>query len=252
LRKAISILVVAGVFVAGASGLATAAQTHARAHVSTTRCGNKYTPACIKPTIKSSPASTKCVSAGSNYTLPRVRFTSNAGIRTIQIREGSKTIKTIKFKGQGPTQYTLKGVAVSTLRLAAGGHPLTVKITDVKGRSVTKTLSFAICGSSPKIINQPPSAKCVSTGSGYTLPKVTFTSDTGLRSVKVVEGARTLKTVTFKKGVTQYTLNGVSVATLGLASGGHDVSLKVTDVKGRTASKTVHFTVCVSTPVFTG
>lgn len=232
--------------------MAVAAQTHARAHVSTTRCGNKYTPACVKPTVKTSPISTKCVSPGSSYTLPRIKFTSNAGIREIQIREGSKTLKTIKFKGSGPTQYTLKGLAVSTLRLGAGGHPLTVKITDIKGRSTTKTLSLTICSTTPKIINTPPSAKCVSTGSGYTLPKVSFTSDTGLRSVQVVEGARTLKTVTFKKGVTQYTLNGVSVATLGLASGGHDVLLKVTDVKGRTASKTVHFTVCVSTPVFTG
>jgi hypothetical protein len=220
--------------------------------VSTTRCGNKYTPACIKPTIKTSPASTKCVTTGTSYTLPSVRFTSNAGIREIQIREGSKTLKTIKFKGQGPTQYTLKGVAVSTLRLAAGGHPLTVRITDIKGRTATKSLSFSICESTPKIINTPPSAKCVSTGGSYTLPKVTFTSNSGLRSVEVVEGARTLKSVTLKKGVTQYTLNGVSVATLGLASGGHDVLLKVTDVKGRTASKTVHFTVCVSTPVFTG
>lgn len=233
--------------------MALAAQTHARPLVSTTRCGNKYTPACIKPTIKPNPASTKCVTAGGSFTLPSVRFTSNAGIRKIQIREGSKTLKTITFKGQGPTQYTLKGLTVSTLRLDSGGHPLTVKITDVKGRTATKTLSFSICQSSPKIVNNPPSAKCVSPGGSYHLPKVTFTSNTGLRSVQVIEGARTLKTVAFKgAGTTQFTLNGVSVATLGLASGGHQVSLKVTDVKGRTASKTVHFAVCVSTPVFTG
>lgn len=232
--------------------MAVAAQTHARPHVSTTRCGNKYTPACIKPTIKTK-ASTKCVSPGNNFTLPSVRFTSNAGIRTIQIREGSKVLKTIKFSGRGPTQYTLKGLEVSTLRLDAGGHPLTVKITDVKGRSSTKSLSFSVCSTTPKIINTPPSAKCVSTGTGYKLPKVTFTSNSGLRSVQVREGSRTLKTVTFKgDGTSQYTLQGLSVATLGLGSGGHDVSLRVTDVKGRTASKTLHFLVCVSTPVFTG
>ena len=253
MRKAISILVVAGAFVAGASGLAVAAQTHAHAHVSTTRCGNKYTPACVKPAIKPNPASTKCVSPGSNYTLPSVRFTSNAGIREIQIRQGAKVLKTIKFKGQGPTQYTLKGVEVSTLRLAAGGYPLTVKITDVKGKSATKSLSFTVCSTTPKIINTPPSAKCVSTGGKYNLPKVTFTSNTGLRSVQVREGAKTLKTVAFKgSGVTSYALKGISVATLGLSSGGHDVSLRVTDIKGRTASKTLHFSVCVSTPVFTG
>jgi hypothetical protein len=252
LRKAISILVVAGAFVAGASGLALGAQTHARADVSNTRCGHKYTPACLKPTIKTT-ASTKCVSPGSNFSIPRVRFTSNAGIRTIQIREGTKVLKTIRFKGQGPTQYTLKGLAVSTLRLDAGGHPLTVKITDIKGRTRTKRLSFSVCSTTPKIINTPPSAKCVSTGTGYKLPKVTFTSNTGLRSVQVREGSRTLKTITFKgDGTTQYTLNGLSVATLGLASGGHEVSLRVTDVKGRAATKTLHFLVCVSTPVFTG
>jgi hypothetical protein len=230
-----------------------AAQTHARAHVSTTRCGNKYTPACVKPTIKTNPASTKCVSPGVDYKLPSIKFTSNAGIREIQIREGSKVLKTVKFKGSGPTQYTLKGIEVTTLRLASGGHPLTVKITDIKGRSTTKSLSFAVCATTPKIINNPPSAKCVSPGTGYTLPKVTFTSNTGLRSVEVVEGAKTLKTVAFKgSGTTSYTLGGVSVATLGLASGGHSVLLKATDVKGKTANKTVHFTVCVSTPVFTG
>jgi hypothetical protein len=230
-----------------------AAQTHARAHVSTTRCGNKYTPACIKPAIKPNPAGTKCVSPGSSYKLPNVRFTSNAGIREIQIRQGSKILKTIKFKGQGPTQYTLKGLEVSTLRLAAGGHPLTVKITDIKGRSATKSLSFAVCSTTPKIINNPPNAKCVNTGGTYHLPKVTFTSNTGLRSVQVREGAKTLKTITFKgSGVTTYALNGLSVATLGLGSGGHEVSLRVTDVKGRAATKTLHFSVCVTTPVFTG
>jgi hypothetical protein len=229
-----------------------AAQPHVQPHVATTRCGNRYTPACRVPTIKTT-TSTKCVNPGSNFTLPNVRFTSNAGIRTIQIREGSKVLKTITFKGQGPTQYTLKGLAVSTLRLDAGGHPLTVKITDVRGRSSTKSLSFAVCSTTPKIINTPPSAKCVSSGTSYKLPKVTFTSNTGLRSVQVREGSRTLKTVAFKgNGKTEYTLSGISVATLGLGSGGHDVSLKVTDVKGRSASKTLHFLVCVSTPVFTG
>jgi ribosomal protein L28 len=230
-----------------------AAQTHARApHVATTRCGNKYTPACLKPSIKTT-TSTKCVEPGSNFTLPSVRFTSNAGIRRIQIREGSKVLKTIKFKGRGPTQYRLKGLEVSTLRLDSGGHPLTVKITDVKGRTSTKKLSFSVCSTTPKIVNNPPSAKCVNTGGKYKLPKVTFTSNSGIRSVQVRTGAKTVKTVSFPgKGASQYTLNGLSIATLGLASGGHDVSLRVTDVKGRAATKTLHFLVCVSTPVFTG
>lgn len=145
MRKAISTVVVACAFVAGASGVATAA----RVHVSTTRCGNKYTPACTKPKIKNKPLSAKCVSAGSRYTLPDITFTSNAGLRRIQVREGSKTLRTISFTGKGPTQFALKGLAVSTVGLNSGGHQLSVKVTDVKGKSASKALRFSVCVSTP-------------------------------------------------------------------------------------------------------
>ena len=118
-------------------------------HVSTTRCGNKYTPACTKPKIKNRPLSAKCVSAGARYTLPNVTFTSNAGIRRIQVREGAKTLRTISFTGKGPTQFALKGLAVSTLGLKSGGQQLTVKVTDVRGKSASKTLRFSVCVSTP-------------------------------------------------------------------------------------------------------
>lgn len=228
--------------------MAVAAQTH----VSTTRCGHKYTPACTAPKISHKPLTTKCVRNGSGYTLPTLTFTSNAGIRKIQIREGARTLKSITFKGKGRTQYRLRGVAISTLRLSAGGHPLIVKVTDVRGRSATKRLNFSVCESTT-ITNQPLSAKCVSTGSGYRLPRLTFASNAGIRRIEVREGSRTIKTITFKgTAKTQYALTGLSIATLGLSSGGHQVSLRITDARGRTASKTLRFSVCVSTPVFTG
>lgn len=76
-------------------------------------------------------------------------FTSNSGIRTIMVQEGGRTIKTVTFKGQGPTQYSINGLKVTSTGLKAGGHPVTVKITDIRGRSASKTLRFSVCVSTP-------------------------------------------------------------------------------------------------------
>lgn len=121
----------------------------AHSHVSTRRCGNKYTPACTKPRIVNRALSAKCVSAGSKYKLPKITFTSNSGIRRIQIREGARTIKLIRFKGQGRTQYTINRLQVATLGLVAGGHPIILRVTDIRGRSVSKTLRFSVCKATP-------------------------------------------------------------------------------------------------------
>jgi hypothetical protein len=145
LRKAISTVVVAVAFVAGASGVATAA----RMHVSTTRCGSKYTPACTKPKIEHPPVSPRCVSAGVRYALPTVTITSNAGIRRIQVTAAPKPVRTITFTGKGPTQFALKGLGVSTVGLSSGGHVIVFKVTDVKGKTASKTLRYSVCVSTP-------------------------------------------------------------------------------------------------------
>lgn len=145
LRKLISTVTVACALLACTAGAAMATGKR----VSNTRCGNKYTPACTKPRITNRALSAKCVPAGSRLTLPKITFTSNAGIRRIQIREGSRLIKQIRFRGRGPTQFSFKHLTISTLRLVSGGHPLTVEITDVKRRSKRKTLRFSVCKSTP-------------------------------------------------------------------------------------------------------
>jgi hypothetical protein len=89
------------------------------------------------------------VSAGSRYAVPNITFTSNAGIRRVKVSEGSKTLRTISFAGRGPTQFALKGLGVSTLGLSSGGHQLTVTVTDVRGKSASKTLRFSVCVSTP-------------------------------------------------------------------------------------------------------
>jgi hypothetical protein len=145
LRKAISTVVVACAFVAGASGVASASQKH----VATRRCGTKYTATCTVPKITNKPVSAKCISTGAAYTLPSMTFTSNSGIKKIQITEGGRTIKVISFNGQGRTQYTIKSLRLSTAGLNAGGHPITVKVTDIRGRSASKTLRFSVCVATP-------------------------------------------------------------------------------------------------------
>lgn len=162
LRKAITTVVVACAVAAGASGVAVAAGTSsattaASSLVSNKKCGTLYTLPCkskvnkhyTKPTIKTPPVSPKCVSTGATYRLPTVTFKANAGIRRIQVREGSRTVKLITFHGHGPTHYTLKRLIVRTFGLGSGGHALSVRITDARGRSASKTLRFSVCVATP-------------------------------------------------------------------------------------------------------
>lgn len=156
LRKAITTVVVGCAVAAGATGVATAAGSSP--HVGGSKCGTKYTPRCTKkpavhhyakPSIKTPPVSPKCVSTGSTYKLPTMTFKAPAGLRRVQVREGSKTVKLITFHGRGTTHYTLRNLTVHTLGLGSGGHALSVRITDAKGRSASKTLRFSVCVSTP-------------------------------------------------------------------------------------------------------
>jgi hypothetical protein len=145
LRKAISTLAVACAFVACASGVAEAAQTH----VKPTRCGGKYKPGCTKPKITNTPLSPQCVDAGPAFKLPAITFVSNAGITKIQVSLAPRTIKLITFPGQGKTQYSLNNLSIPTTGLLAGAHSVTVEVTDVAGNSASKTLRFSICQTKP-------------------------------------------------------------------------------------------------------
>ena len=147
LRKAISTFVVACAFVAGASGVAEAAKPHLKP----TRCGTKYTPACRPPLISNKTLSPQCVSAGPSVKLPTITFVSNAGIKKVQVLLGNppRTIKVVTFSGQGKTQFSLAGLNVSTTGLLAGGHSVSIKVTDIRSKTVSKTLHFTICTAKP-------------------------------------------------------------------------------------------------------
>lgn len=67
------------------------------------------------------------------------------GIRKIQITMGTRRLTTMRFAGHGQTRYVITGLTVPTAGLDAGAHKLTVTVTDVSGRSASKTLRFSIC-----------------------------------------------------------------------------------------------------------
>lgn len=145
MRKVILTVTVALALVVGASAVATAGQRH----VTAKRCGGTYGPSCTKPHIQNTPLKMGCVNVGSGYRLPVITFTSNAGIRDIQVRAGAKTLKSVTFSGQGPTQYSLKNFSFSTLGLQSGAQQVTLSVTDVKGRTVSKVLRYSICVATP-------------------------------------------------------------------------------------------------------
>jgi hypothetical protein len=144
LRKAIATVVVAVGCIAALAGSAFA--------VTAPRCGTKYSEftKCTPPKVHYNTPSPGCVNAGPSYKLPTMTFTSVAGIRKIHITlNDPTTIYSKSFAGLGPQQYTVKGVKVKTRGLKAGAHHVTIAVTDVKGKSLSRTLRFAICQAKP-------------------------------------------------------------------------------------------------------
>lgn len=89
------------------------------------------------------------VRAGARYTLPVLRFASTTGIRRIKIRVRNERRKVFarRYRGRGPTHRSLRHIHVKTKGLAKGAHVLKITVTDVRGRSRTRTIRFVVRGS---------------------------------------------------------------------------------------------------------
>jgi len=145
----ISTVTVAFALIAGTAGVADAAKSSAAPRVHTTRCDTTYTPACTKPRIKNRSPDPLCVDTGIKYKLPTISFTSNAGLKKIKVLLGKKVIKTVTFKGQGKQTYSIKQLGVPTTDLLSGVHAVSVEVTDIRGKTVHKTLNFSVCKATP-------------------------------------------------------------------------------------------------------
>lgn len=141
MRKLLLTISVAAALVASAAGVAQGAGV-------TNRCGVKYHPSCTAPKVTSKTPSAACAQASTGYTLPNITFVSDAGIQKITITVNS-VVKTISFSGNGPTQYTLKALKLKTIGLVAGAHSVKITVTDVRGKSASKTLPFSVCAAKP-------------------------------------------------------------------------------------------------------
>ena len=121
---------------------------------------------------------------------------------------------------------------------------------------VHKNQYLPMC-TNPRINFKTPSAQCVKGLLPYKLPELTFVSNAGIRSIRLeLIPPHLLKLVTFSgEGKTQYRLKGFTLNLHGLKAGVHHIKVQVKDVRGKTVTKTLRFTVCTvhtATPVFTG
>jgi hypothetical protein len=139
------LLGVVAILALGAIPAASASKGHARPHI--VRCGTLYTPACKKPTIVVH-SKVVCEHTGTTIHFP-ISLHGNAGLRKVVIKVGGRTITTKKFKG-GPVNRSLV-VAVNTRGSKPGLFTLTVAITDVRGKTVTRTAHFTICKPKPPV-----------------------------------------------------------------------------------------------------
>lgn len=91
---------------------------------------------------------------------------------------------------------------------------------------------------------------CQQTGKVLSFP-ISVHANAGLKRAVVRQGGRTIKTKTFPGYPTSASFSA-TVSTHGFGPGLFSLGVTVTDTRGKTASKTVHFTICRPQPVFTG
>jgi hypothetical protein len=116
---------------------------------STVKCGGLYQSACSPPTIATT-ISAKCHKVGSTIRLPAIVIKSTAGLKTITIslKGRKKPIKVYKNLNSA-LRKTVGGITISTKGLKPGAHRITIKVTDTRGKTVTKTVRIAICVPKP-------------------------------------------------------------------------------------------------------
>lgn len=139
MRKFLSTLLITGVVLAGLAAVASGAGS--------ARCGTLYTSACTIPKIHIRKIH-KCKKASSTFTVPKIRITSNSGIRKVRVKLGSKVLKSKRFRGHGPSTYTITGLKVNTTGLTTG-DTITISVRDIRGKTRTSTVRFRICTEPP-------------------------------------------------------------------------------------------------------
>ena len=138
MRRLILTLVGAATVALGVASLASGATV--------VRCKpGTLTVICTRPVLISPPFGVACHVGGTRVTLPTVRISANAGIRSITITLNGHTIKTFHFKGIGKLTKTISGLAISTAGLSQGLQTVTIVVKDITGKTTRVTRRFTIC-----------------------------------------------------------------------------------------------------------
>jgi hypothetical protein len=115
----------------------------------TVKCGGLYQPTCISPTI-STTISTTCRNEGTILHVPAITIKANAGLKKIVITvKGRKKPIKVYNNLNSATSKRVGGITINTHGLKPGSHTIVIKVTDTRGKTVTKTYRIAICAIKP-------------------------------------------------------------------------------------------------------
>jgi hypothetical protein len=143
--------------------------------------------------------------------------------------------------------------------LMAGAVAVVAASAGLATSSVARVHAHAaapLCGTLYTPPCRPPSGtvisipSCRNTGAILHFP-ITASANAGLKKVVVMMGTTTVGTFKFKGRPTHKSVSQ-TINTHGLKPGLYTLKVQVMDVRGKTATRFAHFTICKPTPVFTG
>lgn len=146
MRKVLFTFLAAVAVLAATASFAAGASHRPSAHVSVIRCGQTiYQPPCVGPAVVARSA-VACRNTGTILRFP-VSAHAIAGLASASAKYKGKTIKKVKFTGSPQNGHFT--VVISTKGNKPGLFTLTVRATDTRGVSASRTVHFTICRPKP-------------------------------------------------------------------------------------------------------
>lgn len=141
MRRVIQLALVMGLLTGVTAGIANGASSRA-----VVRCGHLYQPACRRPAVGPVMIAIKCHPVGTTVTIPPFSVSSNAGLTKVVITVAGRTRPIATYSNLGSTlSKRISGLKVNTRGLSSRTHVITIKVTDSRGKTATRTLRFAVC-----------------------------------------------------------------------------------------------------------
>jgi hypothetical protein len=149
MRRAFFTLLGVVILALGVSSLALGAKNPKAHGTVTAKCGTRYTPRCVPPSIGGINISIRCRSAGSRISVPKFKVSAVAGIRRITVHVSGSHGYTLSINGNGNRNKTVSGLGLATRGFAPGVYTVKITVTDLKGVKRSRTLHFVICSPPP-------------------------------------------------------------------------------------------------------